>query len=145
MTNIRSFSDAPDKRFGCGFLSRRDVDEMLEGRLDDARRERFEQHQREGCTDCLYLAASLEQFARVLRDGVLGIEARQFADVEPGLKVHLRQEYERLFARNGLPVSSLPWAREISTDDLEHIAAAGPDALCNGIEHDPDEDDPSAP
>lgn len=144
MSKIRSiFGKPPKDRFGCGFLTRRDIDEILESRFDEARQERFEEHQREGCTECLYLAAALEQFTRILKDGVLGIEAEQFSEIEQGLRINLRREYEKIFARNGLPVSSLPWAREVSTDDLEHIAAAGPDGPRNGFDRDPDDDDRS--
>lgn len=139
MGKVESIFDARRRaKFGCGFLSQRDVDELLEGKLIDSRRERFEKHQREGCAECLHLAAAIEQFRRVLDEGVLQIEADRFARSEHDLKRRLQEEFERTFA--DADRRKTPWGSEISTDDLEQIVAAGPDGP--RADPDPEADDP---
>jgi len=126
-------------RFGCGFLAPRDVEEMLEGRLAEDRRRRFELHLQQGCVECLHLAAAVEKFRLVLDEGVLGVEAGQFARTEHGLKLRLREEFDRIFAGRGR--HRAPWSGEIGTEDLERIVAAGPDTPPAEPNLDPDPED----
>jgi hypothetical protein len=141
MSKVESIFGARRRgKFGCGFLAQRDVEEMLEGKLADSRRERFDVHLREGCSECLHLSAAIEEFQRVLDKGALGIEAEQFAETEHALKLRVREEFERTFAERGRSHTP-PWGREISTDELEQIVAAGPDSQRND-EAGRDPDDP---
>jgi len=127
MSKIESIVGARNRgHFGCGFLSQRDIDDLLSSGLDASRSERLEQH-RVQCEECVHLVAAVERFREVIDGGVLETEARQFAEREQAVKLRLRQEFERTFGPSGRRGGSVPWGREMSADELEYIAAAGPD------------------
>jgi len=113
-------------KFGCGFLSARDVEELLEGRLEASRVERFERHLAEGCVECLHLSAAIEEFRRVLTDGAVAAEVSAFVRTERSLKRTLREAFARALRGRATAPSNLPWERELTAEELESIAAAGP-------------------
>jgi len=126
MSKIESIFGARDRgKFGCGFLSQRDVDDLLTSELEGPRFDRLEQHRLE-CEECVHLLAAVERFRAVIDDGVLESEARQFAESEQAVKARLREEFALTLGSSGRR-GSPPWGREMSTDELEYIAAAGPD------------------
>jgi len=144
MSKVESIFGARRNKFGCGFLTHRDIDELLEGKLSAERTDRFQQHQRGGCNECLLLGASVERFRRILEEGVLEVEAGQFAKTEQALKERLREEFQQMFSAAEVTMVEAPWSRELSTDDLEHIAAAGPDTPPTGYGDDDSEEDPES-
>jgi len=127
MSKVRSIFGSPGRsKFGCGSLSQRDIDDLLSGELDELRSERFEEHCRV-CDECVRLSVAVERFRTLVDEGVLESEARRFALGERSIKARLREEFERAIVDSGQRGGSLPWGREMSADELEQIAAAGPD------------------
>jgi hypothetical protein len=119
--NVRSIFGR-SRAFGCGSLSRHQVDRFLEGGLDESTWVDFQGHAR-SCNECRHLADALEIFRELLEDGVMATERAAFERSERTLRARLRQELERL------PSGSRGFFRgaaDLSCEELEQIAAAGP-------------------
>lgn len=80
---------------GCGFLSAKDLQEAIEGRLSPPRRTEFEAHVDKGCSECITLAADLETFRRILASGTLESERREAEKLAEPLRALLRREIRR--------------------------------------------------
>ncbi|MDH3628138.1 MAG: hypothetical protein OES25_10855 [Acidobacteriota bacterium] len=77
---------------GCGFLSERELDAWLDGRMATPQRMAFLEHQHTGCADCALLAADMASFSTVVRHGPLVGERRQFDATRAIVAARLRQE-----------------------------------------------------
>lgn len=139
--NVRSIFGG-SRAFGCGALSRRQVDLFLEGGLDEESWDRFRSHG-QTCHECRHLAEALDIFRELLENGVLDAERAAFERSERTLRARLRQELERL-----PPGKRRLLARtaDLSCEQLEQIAAAGPEEVAAGdlAERDEKDDDTSA-
>ncbi len=129
---------------GCGFLSSREVDALIEGRLGARRAGLFDAHRDRGCGECLHLHAAAESFREILEHGVLEAEQTAFARIRRSVEVRLGQEVDRLQDGSGRSLFGRPWGvgRGLSADELEQIAAAGQSDLDEPVT---DEDDPAEP
>ena len=130
---------------GCGFLSPREVDALVEGRLKARRLGLFDTHRGEGCGECLHLHAAAESFRDILEHGVLAAERTAFGRTRRGVEARLGQEVDRLREQGSRrSLLGLPWGvgRGLSSDELEQIAAAGQPDLDDSVT---DEDDPAEP
>lgn len=79
---------------GCGFLTSREIEAWLDGKLAGERKEAFGSHQLGGCCSCSLLAADLEVFHGVVTRGLLESERREYERTQAILKAHLRQKIE---------------------------------------------------
>jgi hypothetical protein len=118
------FSRRRDPDLGCGFLSQREVDSLVEGHLAGDRQARFGQHLLEGCAECLHLSEAVQEFRRILEQGPLQAEKAAFERGRRAILARLREEARRAAEEDGTVVQ-FPWARGMSTAELEQIAAAG--------------------
>jgi hypothetical protein len=83
--------DASPEASGCGFLSADEIEAAIGSPLPAARREAFERHVADGCGRCALLAADLDVFAGVVRDGVLAAERDEFEAGRELLEARLRR------------------------------------------------------
>jgi len=97
MINFKNITNrAANLTEGCGFLSARQVDAWLSGRIAPRRRRAFEGHQLSGCSSCALLAADVSVFGGVMDGGVIETERREFELTAPLVKAQLRQALARM-------------------------------------------------
>lgn len=95
MSHTEDRDPAATFRPGCGFLSSRDLQEAIEGRLSAQRRQEFESHVEQGCAECVTLAADLATYRRLLSSGPLDSERREEELHSEPLRELLRREIRR--------------------------------------------------
>ena len=102
---------------GCGFLSQREIDSLLEGDLAAERLRSFRRHQGTGCGECLHLGEAIDHFQSAIEHGPMESERIRFGGTTRIVKAHLRRALERAHSEGtwGIGVG-------LSSSELEQMA-----------------------
>ncbi len=82
-------------RCGCGFLSPQEIEDLIVGQLVSARRSEFYRHVGADCSECGLLAADVEVFATLVRDGAQDAERREAERTSETIEARLRRSVHR--------------------------------------------------